>query len=109
MAGPQRPARAAGGGCGLLPTAARVLSPPSRIPPLRCGRQPLRRPGRSGTPAAPAHMEDAARELLVYATIGLCKIWPGVQVNCLALRPQRAGPGRQEIGNRAPRRAEKRW
>ena len=53
MAGPQRSARGAlGGGCGV--------------------RQVRR-------PAAPAHGEDAAGELLVYATIGLCKIWPGVR------------------------------
>ena len=67
------------GGCGVLPRPRVGLSPASRIPPLRCGRRPLRRPGRPGAPAAPAHMKDAAGELLVYATIGLCKIWPGVR------------------------------
>lgn len=50
-------------------------SVPSSRTPLRCDRRPLRCPGRSGALAAPIRMKDAAEGLLVYATIGVCKVY----------------------------------
>jgi len=86
MPGPQRPARGSGGDGRTLPPAAHGSGPASRIPPLRCGRRPLRRPGRPGALSAPTRMEDAAEDLLVYTTIG---------VSNTALR--RAGAGRDPL------------
>jgi len=104
MAGPQRPAR----GCGVLPRPRSGLSPASRIPPLRRGRRPLRRPGRPGGPCSTGPHGRRSRII-----IGLRNYWPlqdlswNAQVDCLARRPaadrtRLAGDGR--IPYAAPQR-----
>lgn len=109
MAGPQRPARGAGGGCGVLPRPRAGLSPASRIPPLRCGRRPLRRP------AGPAPLQHRPTwktqpenywftQLLAFARFGLgcAGELPGPMPR--GGRTRLAGDG----GNRAPRHVVKR-